>query len=50
MAKERPEGEKKAEICCDNCGARMIERGCKLVCPRCAYYYSCSDYLYPASD
>ena len=28
---------------CANCGARMIERKCKLVC-RCGYFLSCSDY------
>jgi NAD-dependent DNA ligase len=28
---------------CANCGARMAERKCKLVC-RCGYFLSCSDY------
>ncbi len=28
---------------CANCGARMIERKCKLIC-RCGYFLSCSDY------
>ena len=28
---------------CANCGARMIERKCKLVCA-CGYFLSCSDY------
>jgi len=28
---------------CANCGARMDERKCKLVC-RCGYFASCSDY------
>jgi hypothetical protein len=28
---------------CTNCGARMEERKCKLVC-RCGYFLSCSDY------
>lgn len=27
---------------CANCGARMDERTCKLIC-RCGYFLSCSD-------
>ena len=30
-------------LTCANCGARMDERKCKLVC-RCGYFASCSDY------
>ncbi|MCI0347067.1 MAG: hypothetical protein L0221_16765 [Chloroflexi bacterium] len=30
-------------LTCANCGARMNERRCKLVC-RCGYFASCSDY------
>jgi len=30
-------------LVCANCGARMDERKCKLVC-RCGYFLSCSDY------
>jgi hypothetical protein len=30
-------------LTCANCGARMDERKCKLVC-RCGYFLSCSDY------
>jgi len=30
-------------LTCANCGARMIERKCKLVCT-CGYFLSCSDY------
>lgn len=29
---------------CANCGARMEERKCKLLCPGCGYFLSCSDY------
>ena len=29
---------------CPNCGARLRESRCKLLCPRCHYYMSCSDY------
>ena len=32
---------------CPNCGAPLIERKCKLICPnaQCGYYMSCSDFL-----
>jgi len=30
-------------LTCANCGARMIERKCKLICS-CGYFLSCSDY------
>lgn len=30
-------------LTCANCGARMIERNCKLICT-CGYFLSCSDY------
>ena len=32
-----------AILTCANCGARMDERKCKLIC-RCGYFLSCSDY------
>ncbi|MGH7151998.1 MAG: hypothetical protein ACREIU_14935, partial [Planctomycetota bacterium] len=28
---------------CDLCGARMIERHCKIVCPKCGFVRDCSD-------
>jgi len=31
-------------LTCANCGARMDERKCKLVC-RCGYFLSCSDFV-----
>jgi hypothetical protein len=30
-------------LTCANCGARMDERKCKLIC-HCGYFLSCSDY------
>jgi hypothetical protein len=30
-------------LTCANCGTRMDERKCKLIC-RCGYFLSCSDY------
>jgi len=29
---------------CANCGSRMEERKCKLICHTCGYFLSCSDY------
>jgi ribosomal protein S27AE len=29
---------------CANCGGAMEERKCKLICHRCGYFLSCSDY------
>ena len=29
---------------CPNCGSTLEESRCKLLCPRCHYYMSCSDY------
>jgi Zn finger protein HypA/HybF involved in hydrogenase expression len=30
---------------CPNCSATLEESRCKLLCPRCHYYMSCSDYV-----
>jgi hypothetical protein len=29
---------------CPVCDVRLLERKCKLYCPRCGYYMSCADY------
>ena len=39
----RPSIPRDLMLTCANCGARMDERKCKLIC-RCGYFLSCSDY------
>jgi ribosomal protein S27AE len=29
---------------CPNCSTQLIEQQCKLKCPQCGYYLSCSDF------
>jgi hypothetical protein len=29
---------------CPRCSTRLAERSCKLICPDCGYYMSCSDF------
>lgn len=33
-----------SERFCPNCSAELKEQRCKLSCPRCGYYLSCSDF------
>lgn len=40
--KEEPSAED-IVLTCANCGKKMEERKCKLIC-ECGYYASCSDY------
>ena len=42
---EKP-AERRPERVCPNCGAALLERKCKLLCPdaSCGYYMSCSDF------
>jgi hypothetical protein len=39
--KEQPEI---ASAFCPSCSARLAQRSCKLICPTCGYYMSCSDF------
>lgn len=38
-----PDVDEEPVYSCDLCGARMLERHCKLVCPACGYQRDCSD-------
>ena len=29
---------------CPRCSARLTQRSCKMMCPGCGYYMSCSDF------
>ena len=41
-----PSSAPRPERICPNCGAALLERKCKLLCPSpaCGYYMSCSDF------
>ena len=45
-ADEPQQPEPRPERVCPNCGAALIERKCKLLCPEpaCGYYMSCSEF------
>jgi hypothetical protein len=38
------EGAGNASLHCPRCFERLEARSCKLICPSCGYYMSCSDY------
>jgi len=42
--KESAQPLEKIERTCPNCGAQLDEQKCKLVCPNCFYFKSCSDF------
>ena len=33
-----------ASAYCPHCSARLEQRSCKMICPTCGYYMSCSDF------
>ncbi len=39
----QPEAEFASQYC-PGCSARLQARSCKLICPACGYYMSCSDF------
>jgi hypothetical protein len=41
LPKQEPEI---ASAFCPSCSARLAQRSCKLICPACGYYMSCSDF------
>jgi methionyl-tRNA synthetase len=36
--------DEQAMLYCPVCSTRLTERKCKLICEKCGYYLSCSDY------
>ena len=44
-AAREPSGEPELAMSyCPRCSARLAARSCKLLCPDCGYYMSCSDF------
>lgn len=43
-AKREGDREGAAMNYCPRCSTRLAERSCKLICPECGYYMSCSDF------
>jgi hypothetical protein len=44
LGSETVRGTVHPERFCPNCSAELEERGCKLSCPGCGFYLSCSDF------
>lgn len=48
MSEPEPAPEQAQEnihLVCPNCDGPMLDRGCKLQCPRCGYFMGCSDFV-----
>jgi hypothetical protein len=43
-ARRKAEEAEVASQYCPACSARLQSRSCKLICPACGYYMSCSDF------
>lgn len=43
LSESKPE-KKDISQYCPQCGVELQSNHCKLLCPRCGYYMSCSDY------
>ncbi|MEZ6195418.1 MAG: hypothetical protein R3F20_06795 [Planctomycetota bacterium] len=39
-----------SRIACIACGFSMVERGCKVRCPRCGVFYDCGDGMLPMPE
>lgn len=42
--REPEQAVENASLFCPVCSERLAPRKCKLICPTCGYYMSCSDY------
>ncbi len=42
-AREKPAAADHYWQYCVNCGMKLEGRKCKLICPRCGFYHSCSE-------
>jgi hypothetical protein len=41
---EKPEAPEFANQFCPVCSSRLVSQKCKMICPRCGYFMSCSEF------